>query len=310
VEDLPLTAYVVYHEDIVNNRYVTLCDVLKSVPGFRVSQPQSGELGEAFMQRGMVGNTYTKILINGVDIKPSGTYGMTLGANIPIRQAERIEIIYGPASAEYGNDACVGIVNIVTRYPEKKSFTTADLYCGTGSLYYLDFHAGAKVGHGKNVTMLSIYGSNLNVDNLNVSRDRDLYNRWNYFLQNGEELTMEASDGNKYTINRSMINEEMFNKYYTSLFSRCRIILLITVATSICPKSTTCLKTPRKWARKSSMVVLLFGTICSTAWISPTSDKVRWRMLTTTRAICKANLYAVQPSVRITRLAIWRPTQW
>ena len=220
VEDLPLTAYVVYHEDIVNNRYVTLCDVLKSVPGFRVSQPQSGELGEAFMQRGMVGNTYTKILINGVDIKPSGTYGMTLGANIPIRQAERIEIIYGPASAEYGNDACVGIVNIVTRYPEKKSFTTADLYCGTGSLYYLDFHAGAKVGHGKNVTMLSIYGSNLNVDNLNVSRDRDLYNRWNYFLQNGEELTMQGSDGNAYTINRSMINEEMFNKYYTSLFSK------------------------------------------------------------------------------------------
>lgn len=144
VEELPLTAYVVYHEDIVNNRYVTLCDVLKSVPGFRVSQPQSGELGEAFMQRGLVGNTYTKILINGVDIKPSGTYGMTLGANIPIRQADRIEIIYGPASAEFGNDACVGIVNIVTRYPEKKSFTTADLYCGTGSMYYLDFHAGAK----------------------------------------------------------------------------------------------------------------------------------------------------------------------
>jgi outer membrane receptor protein involved in Fe transport len=219
VEELPLTAYVVDHADIVNNCYITLCDVLKSVPGFRVSQPQSGELGEAFMQRGMMGNTYTKILINGIDIKPSGTYGMTLGANIPIRQAERVEIIYGPASAEYGNDACVGIVNIVTREPIEKSFTTADLYCGTGSKYYLDFHAGAKVGHGKNVTMLSIYGSNLNVDDLNVSRDRDLYNRWNYFLQNGDELEMSASDGNKYTIDRSMINEEMFNKYYTSLFS-------------------------------------------------------------------------------------------
>ena len=49
VEELPLTAYVVSHEDIVNNCYITLCDVLKSVPGFRVSQPQSGELGEAFM---------------------------------------------------------------------------------------------------------------------------------------------------------------------------------------------------------------------------------------------------------------------
>ena len=219
VDELPLTTYVVSHEDIVNNCYITLCDVLKNVPGFRVSQPQSGELGEAFMQRGMVGNTYTKILINGIDIKPSGTYGMTLGANIPIRQADKIEIIYGPASAEYGNDACVGIVNIVTRNAKEKSFTTADLYCGTGSLFYLDFHTGAKVGHGKNVTELTIYGSNLHVDDLNVSRDRDLYNRWNYFLQNGDELEMQASDGNKYTIDRSMINEDMFNKYYTSLFS-------------------------------------------------------------------------------------------
>lgn len=219
VEDLPLTAYIVYHEDIVNNCYVTLCDVLKNVPGFRVSQPQSGELGEAFMQRGLLGNTYTKILVNGIDIKPSGNYGMPLGANIPIRQAKYIEIIYGPASVEYGNDACVGIVNIVTREPIDMSFTTADLYCGSGSMFYLDFHAGAKVGHGKNVTMLSIYGSNLNVDNLNVSRDRDLYNRWNYFLQNGDTLVMQAGDGNSYTINRSMINEDMFNKYNTSLFA-------------------------------------------------------------------------------------------
>ena len=219
IDELPLTAYRVEHKDIVDNCYITLCDVLKSVPGFRVSQPQSGELGEAFMQRGLLGNTYTKILINGIDIKPSGTYGMTLGANIPIRQAEYIDIIYGPASASYGNDACVGVINIVTREPEKKSFTTADLYCGSGSMFYLDFHAGAKVGHGKNVTMLSIYGSNLNVDDVNVSRDKDLYNRWNYFLQNGDTLEMQAGDGNSYAITRSMINEEMFDKYYSSLFS-------------------------------------------------------------------------------------------
>ena len=218
LDDLPLTAYRVKHDVIVDNCYITLCDVLKSVPGFRVSQPQSGELGEAFMQRGLFGNTYTTILINGIDVKPSGTYGMPLGANIPIRQAEYIDIIYGPASASYGNDACVGVINIVTREPIKKSFTTADLYCGTGAKFYLDFHAGAKVGHGKNVTMLSIYGSNLNVDDVNVSRDRDLYNRWNYFLQNGDTLTMQAGDGNAYVINKSMINEEMFNKYSESLF--------------------------------------------------------------------------------------------
>ena len=212
-EELPLTVYVIDHEDIVNNCYITLCDVLKSVPGFRVSQPQSGELGEAFMQRGLLGNTYTKILINGIDIKPSGNYGMMLGANIPIRQAEHIDIIYGPASASYGNDACVGVINIATREPLKNSFTTADLYCGTNEMFYLDFHAGAKVGHGKNVTMLSIYGSNFNIADVPVSHDRDLYNRWNYFLQNGEVLEMSINDTTKFTLTRDMINEDVFNKY-------------------------------------------------------------------------------------------------
>lgn len=213
VNELPLTAYVIDHKDIVNNCYITLCDVLKSVPGFRVSQPQSGEIGEAFMQRGLLGNTYTKILINGIDIKPVGNYGMMLGANIPIRQAEKIEIIYGPASASYGNDACVGVINIVTREPEKASFTTADLYYGSNNMVYLDFHAGAKVGHGNNVAMLSIYGSSFSLDDVNVSRDRDLYNRWNFFLQNGDTLRMSGSDGTPYAITRNMLNEDMFDKY-------------------------------------------------------------------------------------------------
>ena len=59
VDELPVTIYIISHEDIVKNGYVTLCDVLKMVPGIRVSQPHSGEFGEAFMQRGMLGNTYT-----------------------------------------------------------------------------------------------------------------------------------------------------------------------------------------------------------------------------------------------------------
>ncbi len=211
IDEQPVTIFTISHDDIVRNGYITLADVLKMVPGIRVSQPQSGELGEAFMQRGLLGNTYTKILFNDVDVKPQGNYGMPLGADIPIRQAEEIQIIYGPASASYGNDACSGVINIKTRTPESGQFTSADIMLGTGNSCYINFHSGAKLGHGKYVSQLSFYGSNIAASDLNVPKDDDLYNRWNYFMQNGENLELVVN-GNKFDVNRDMITPGTFQK--------------------------------------------------------------------------------------------------
>jgi len=216
LDEQPVTIFTITHDDIIRNGYLTLCDALKMVPGIRVSQPQSGELGEAFMQRGLLGNTYTKILLNGVDVKPQGNYGMPLGANIPIRQAEEIQIIYGPASASYGNDACSGVINIITRTPEKGQFTSADLMLGTGNSCYINFHSGTKLGHGKYVSQLSFYGSNLAASDLNVPKDDDLYNRWNYFMQNkeeGKDLEMTFSNGHKFNLTQDKINPATFQQY-------------------------------------------------------------------------------------------------
>ena len=211
VDELPVTIYIISHEEIVRNGYVTLCDVLKTVPGIRVSQPCSGEFGEAFIQRGLMGNTYTKILLNGVDIKPSAPTGMPLGANIPVRQAERIEIVYGPAAASYGNDACSGVINIVTKQHIDKTFASADVITGTGDYHYINFMAGGKFGRGKHVAEYMVYGTNLRYKNMNITDydDDDLYNRWNYFEQRGmpfacdvdtfmpKEMTQERYDNLK-----------------------------------------------------------------------------------------------------------------
>lgn len=209
VDELPVTLYIITHDEIVRNGCVTLCDVLKNVPGIRISTPAGSDLGEGFMQRGMVGNIYTKILLNGIDINPSGAAGMPLGANLPIRQAERIEIIYGPASASYGNDACGGVINIVTKRPGDKAFASADIMMGTGGKRYLNFNTGAKVGHGKHVVEFTLYGSDYEVDKLNLPDGKsDVYNRWNYFFQNGDVINYQG-----YAITPSMVTEEMFTKY-------------------------------------------------------------------------------------------------
>jgi len=59
IGELPITIYVVTREEIIRNHYNSLIDILKSLPGMLVSQPGTGELGESFKLRGLIGNLYT-----------------------------------------------------------------------------------------------------------------------------------------------------------------------------------------------------------------------------------------------------------
>ncbi|MEZ5010796.1 MAG: TonB-dependent receptor plug domain-containing protein [Bacteroidales bacterium] len=50
-DELPITIYTITRDEILRNQYVSLTDVLKRLPGIRVSQPGSGELGEVYQVR-------------------------------------------------------------------------------------------------------------------------------------------------------------------------------------------------------------------------------------------------------------------
>ena len=43
-------------------------------------------------------------------VRPSVVGAMPIGSQLPIRQAERIEVIYGPAATIYGADAASGVI--------------------------------------------------------------------------------------------------------------------------------------------------------------------------------------------------------
>ena len=182
VDELPLSVYVVRREDILRNGWTTLVDVLKHVPGIRVSQPGGGAEGEIFMMRGLVGNNYTKFLINNIPIQPSTGSGMPIGAQLPVRQAERIEIIIGPSSAIYGADAFAGVINIVTREAVDDIFVTADVNRGGTGYEYVNFMVGGKAGLDDEVFNYSFYGSLANEADIRVKHVKsDVYNPLNYF---------------------------------------------------------------------------------------------------------------------------------
>ena len=168
IEDLPFTIYVITAEQIKDNGYLTLTDALKSLPGIRVSQPGSAIEGETFLMRGLLGNSYAKILINDIPISPFVVSGFPIASQLPLSQAERIEVIYGPTATLYGADASAGIINIILKDSEYPIYTQADFDLGENGLYNLDASVGGKFGQGRKIVKYRFIGKFLTLNDWEV----------------------------------------------------------------------------------------------------------------------------------------------
>ncbi|QTD49804.1 TonB-dependent receptor plug domain-containing protein [Sulfidibacter corallicola] len=116
VVQAPATIDVVTIEEIKRYNYRDLKDVLKHIIGVEWVFPGSWLQGG---QRGNASNfAQTKLLVNGRETNVPWT-GEAFNSNqFMLNNVRQIEIISGPASALYGADAFVGIINIITTSPE------------------------------------------------------------------------------------------------------------------------------------------------------------------------------------------------
>lgn len=203
IENIPFSTHVIYKDEIKENGYVTLVDALKTVPGIRVSQPGSSLEGETFLMRGLRGNQNAKILINDIPIKPTFLLGMPIGAQLPIKQAERIEIVFGPSSALYGSDASAGIINIIMREPDQPIFVNADLSFGSENFRSLNLLIGGELGKERAKIQYSIFGGNTQFD------DRKIF----YNLEENHNPFNYISDSLRETFIRLFSKEDVLNNY-------------------------------------------------------------------------------------------------
>ena len=182
LKELPFTIHIITKEEIRDNGYRTLVDALKMAPGIKISQPGNGLEGETFLMRGLFGNTYTKILLNGNPIKPTVVRGMPIGAQLPIQQAERIEIIYGASSAIYGADATAGVINIVLEETERPVYTQANLSVGSNEYTNLDISFSGRLGKQEKTLRYALFGSYTFRGDLKTQHQNDsLFNPQRYF---------------------------------------------------------------------------------------------------------------------------------
>lgn len=135
--EAPSVVSVILRKEIQQMGARTMEDVLRNVAGFDVitwattSYPTFGIRG--FSNNS---NEILHLLVNGHPFAtPYRGISLELGA-FPVDLIERIEIIRGPGSALYGNNAMVGVVNIITLDDTADTFVSGgygsfDLYRGT-----------------------------------------------------------------------------------------------------------------------------------------------------------------------------------
>jgi outer membrane receptor for ferrienterochelin and colicins len=131
VEKAPSTIAVISREDIDRHGYRTLPEALATVPGlFVVDDLVTGNLAIRGIHAGTDSWSRTvKFMIDGIPVQYHSNGGALLGPEfIPMEAVHAIEVIRGPASALYGANAFLGVVNVITRKPDagvRATMTTA-----------------------------------------------------------------------------------------------------------------------------------------------------------------------------------------
>jgi outer membrane receptor for ferrienterochelin and colicins len=121
-DEAPAITTVISREEIQRWGYQSVAEVLKHVAGVTIvddhSIPNIGVRGISGGLRSESG--LVKVMIDGHSVAFRSTSGNWLGSElIPLSVVQQVEVIRGPASALYGADAFLGVINIVTRKAEQ-----------------------------------------------------------------------------------------------------------------------------------------------------------------------------------------------
>ncbi|MDR1129002.1 MAG: TonB-dependent receptor [Treponema sp.] len=117
IEETVEAVEVISSEEIAATGAKNVAEVMATIPGVVIfDHPQA-----TVMMQGFDGS-YVKILVNGMEIT-GDTGGATPVNMIPVADIERIEIVRGASSVLYGSDAMGGVINIITKKPEKGKFS-------------------------------------------------------------------------------------------------------------------------------------------------------------------------------------------
>jgi outer membrane receptor for ferrienterochelin and colicins len=145
----PYNVTIIKEESVLRRGAINLKDVLKQQLNVRLSQ--DAILGTSLALQGL-GGQQVKILIDGVPVigRINGNIDIS---QLNLNDAERIEIIEGPVSIQYGTNALGGVVNIITKNSTEKFNINLNSYYESVGQYNIDGSIG--MNHNRHALRLS-----------------------------------------------------------------------------------------------------------------------------------------------------------
>ena len=213
IEESPAAVTVITAEEIKKSGAITLCDVLRMVPGIEVLTISVADCQVGARGQNKPASNGVLALVNGRSIYED-IFGNVVWTkkDFPLEQIERIEVVRGPGSVLYGANAFHAVVNIITK----------DLLSAGGDLISLtageDAIIGTVVGSAQTGaaeyllsagwTQFSQYGDPENIK-LQYPRGRM---HFKYDLEDLGQVRIEAGvDGGDYELLQEMLG--MFKTY-------------------------------------------------------------------------------------------------
>jgi outer membrane receptor for ferrienterochelin and colicins len=118
VTEAPSSVSIITADEIKKYGYRTLADILRSVRGLTVTYDRNySYIGVRGFTRAGDYNARVLIMVDGHRLNDPVYDGVIIGTDfvLDVDLIDRIEIVRGPSSSLYGNNALFGVINVITR---------------------------------------------------------------------------------------------------------------------------------------------------------------------------------------------------
>ena len=169
---------IITQEDIQQMGARTIMDVLRTIPGIEINKDLNSLSQIAVRGFRSATSSGIKILIDGHALNDPISGGATwFYDDLPLKNVRRIEIIRGPASALYGANAFVSVVNIITK--RAHDIDGIDVSVGGGS--FQTCNPSFLLGKMVNELEITLYADYLTTEGVDLFFEEDalsIYDRY------------------------------------------------------------------------------------------------------------------------------------
>jgi len=183
---VPASVGVIGREAIADTRPHHPAELVRQVPGALVID-LGGEGNTLALRQPITYKPMYAYLEDGVPLRSTGFFNHNALYEVNVPNAERVEVLKGPATALYGSDAIGGVVNVLTRAPSARP--SLELFAEGGRFGYARTLASASTTSGRDGLR-----ADLNLTRFGGYRDGTRQEResgtlrWDHFLSGTSRL--------------------------------------------------------------------------------------------------------------------------